>query len=215
MNSISLAKIIVTMSLAALIGGCCTPPALSSVGVQLVPQERDWWCWAATTEMISGYYGNQIEQCESANYVHGSTPDCCTGCVGNCDCWGSGWGASITNIKNNWTHWGFSYKHASSELSWDDLKSTISTTPYCKRSPIQAVWWWTGGGGHVVTVYGYAEIGGTNYVAYYNPLPVSCQRDASGTCSTRPGGEDVVSTYAAFENSAAHDWGDSFYNFSN
>lgn len=213
MKARSLTFIIATASLAVLLSSCCTPPKLSSVGVQLVPQHRDWWCWAATTEMITDYYGQAVDQCQSANFVHGTPPDCCTGCTGNCGCWGSGWGATIGDIQNNWNHWGYTYSYLSSELTWDDLKETIATTRYCDRSPIQAVWWWTGGGGHVVTIYGYVELAGGNYVAYYNPLPEDCHRDATGTCTSRAGGEDVVSTYNAFALSAAHDWDDSFYDF--
>lgn len=194
------------------LSGCCKPPNLASVGVDLVPQHRDWWCWAATTEMITSFYGHRVDQCQSANFVHGTPPDCCSGCTGDCPCWGSGWGASIADIQNNWTHWKFTYKHVSSSIAWSDLRETISPTPSCKKSPIQAVWWWTGGGGHVVTIYGYAEVGGQQYVSYYNPLPVDCQK-AGSTCSAGSGGEDAIRLYSDFVSSAAHSWGDSFSEF--
>jgi hypothetical protein len=198
---------------AALLAGCCTPPNLASVGVNLVPQHRDWWCWAATTEMISTYYAHRVDQCQSANFVHGMPPDCCTGCTGNCPGWGSGWGATIADIQNNWTHWNFQYKYTPGSIGWSDLRETISTTPNCKKSPIQAVWWWTGGGGHVVTIYGYAEVGGQQYVSYFNPLPVDCTRSAAGTCSSATGGEDAIRLYSDFVSSASHNWGDSFSEF--
>jgi len=200
------------LAAAVLLAGCCTPPKIASVGVNLIPQHRDWWCWAATTEMISSFYAHRVDQCQSANFVHGTPPDCCTGCSGNCPGWGSAWGASIGDIQNNWTHWNFQYKYKSSSIAWSDLRTTISPTPSCKKSPIQAVWWWTGGGGHVVTIYGYAEIGGQQYVSYYNPLPVDCQKSGT-TCSSTTGGEDAVRLHSDFVSSTSHSWGDSFYEF--
>ena len=68
----------------------CETPLLSSVPVNLYPQHRDWWCWAAATEMISTYYGHRVLQPDSANFVHGQPPDCWQGC----DCWGDDWGAN-------------------------------------------------------------------------------------------------------------------------
>lgn len=199
----------------ALVSGCCSPPALSSVEVNLIPQHRDWWCWAATTEMITGYYGHQIDQCESANYIHGIPPDCCTGCTGDCPGWGSDWGARISDIQNNWTHWDFDYTYEASSLSWDKLKQTISTSTNCGRSPIQVVWWWAGGAGHVVTAYGYTETADGNYVAYRNPWPPDCDEPegAEDECTPVIGGEDAVSTYAVFVNNGIRSWGNSFHHF--
>jgi len=192
--------------------GCCRPKKIESLNMNLIPQHRDWWCWAATTEMISTFYGHAVEQCQSANNVHGTPPDCCTGCTGNCPCWGWAWGASITDIQNNWTHWKFTYTYAASSLSWADLTKTLSSSPACTRSPIQVVWWWTGGGGHVVAAYGFAEAGGQRYVSYNNPLPPDCSK--SGTqCTPVSGGEDAVMTYDAFVSDTGHNWGNSFYNF--
>jgi hypothetical protein len=165
--------------------------------------------------MTSEYYGHQIDQCESANYVHGVPPDCCTGCTGNCPCWGSDWGATISDIQNNWTHWNFDYTYEASSLSWDELKQTISTSTNCGSSPIQVVWWYTWGGGHVVTAYGYAETPDGNYVYYKNPWPPDCAEpeEAEDECAPEIGGEDAVTTYAVFVNDGVHNWGNSFHHF--
>ena len=64
----------------------------------------------------------------------------------------------------------------------------------------------------MVTAYGYAEIGGTNYVSYMNPWEPDCQKVASA-CSSKTGGEDTVSTYDAFVDDGVHNWGNSFYKF--
>lgn len=207
-----LAYVTLALTFIVLLAGCCHPPRISSVPVELIPQHRDWWCWAATTEMISDNYGHRIDQCKSANYIHGTPPECCTGCTGDCPCWGIAWGATISDVKNNWTHWNFGYTYTSSSLSWDKVKKTISTTRYCKESPIQVIWWWTGGGGHVVTAYGYAEIGDERYISYFDPLPEDCERE-DGQCTPVTGGEDIVITYEAFVNDGIHTWGASFYDF--
>ena len=192
--------------------GCCHPKKIAALDVPLIAQHRDWWCWAATTEMISSFYGHSIEQCQSANFVHGTPPDCCAGCTGNCPGWGSGWGATIADIQNNWTHSKFTYQYAASSLSWADYRTTVSPSLGCRKSPVQVVWWWTGGGGHVVTAYGYAEAGGQNYVSYNNPWPPDCSRSGS-QCSATAGGEDAVMTYDAFVSDASHNWGNSLYQF--
>ena len=208
--------IIMLVAISGCCRGCCKPPKISSVYVKLIPQHRDWWCWAATTEMISDYYGHRIDQCKSVNYVHGTPPDCCTGCTGDCPCWGSAWGANITDMQDNWTHWNFTYSYTASSISWQDLKETISTSSYCLKSPIQVVWWWYPNpgwnGGHVVTAYGYADAGNIRYVSYLNPLPPDCEK-SDNSCYSVSGGEDAIITYDAFVDNGVHKWGDSFYGF--
>lgn len=210
-------SLVIILLLSYLLFGCCTAPPSESHNVALFPQHRDWWCWAATTEMISDYYGHRIQQCDSANYVHGTPPNCCTGCTGNCPCWGSGWGATIGQIQNNWTHWNFSYEYVSSSLSWKDLKKTLSKKKYCRKSPVQAVWWWPNSG-HVVVITGYTELklttGTYKFVFYNNPAPMDCTRNNLGVCQPRAsGGAAAVSTYDAFKVSGTRTWGDSFYGF--
>jgi hypothetical protein len=203
---------------------CCTPPKLSSVGINLKPQHTNCWCWAACTEMISEYYGHPVLQHESCNYVFNT--HCTSDCPGACPCWDN-YGATINQIKNNWTHWGFKYKYINSSLDWGDksqfpiwetkdyLRETIATTSYCRKCPIYTIWWWTGGGGHVVVAYGYTEINGVKYVSYMNPWPPDCKKDYKTDSCTNDtgGGNDVITTYDAFKSDAAHNWGDTFYDF--
>lgn len=189
--------------------GCvCQPPGISSVSVNLYPQHRNWWCWAAATEMISNYYSHRVLQADSANFVHGQPPDCAVGC----DCWGGGWGAGIGDIQNNWTHWNFTYTYVANSLSWDDLKSSIA----CGRSPIMTIWWWSGGGGHVVVAYGYADTDVGDFVSYRDPWPPDFTQAANvaNDCPTQAGGGDHVTTYAAYVNDGAHNWGNTFHRFS-
>jgi len=216
-------RLVILLFLLLTVSACCNPGKMGSLGVNLHPQERDWWCWAACTEMVSEFYlgtGNGVPQCDSANFVHGTPPDCCTGCTGDCPCWGWPWGATIGEIKNNWTNWGFDYEYISDPLPWSDeneydIKDTLSPKSYCGKSPIYVVWWWYGGGGHVVVAYGYAEIGEATYVSYLNPWPPSCTEPGpdSDSCEPAAGGDDVVVLYEAFVDDGIHSWGDTFHRF--
>jgi len=208
MNCATIRIILVSFVMAFLLFGCvCRPPQLASLGVNLHPQQRDWWYWAAAAEMISEYYKNKVEQCKSASYVynvdHNPDIDCCTGCSDNCPCWGSAWGATIAEVKANWDHWDFSYKYIASTLSWNDLKKTLSPTKYCKKCPIEALI-----PGHVLVVYGYAEIEDNKYVSYFDPWEPNCAK-SSAVCQPKSGGDDVVTTYEAF----LLQWNRTFYNF--
>jgi hypothetical protein len=216
----SIAAILLAMGL---LTGCCTPLHSDLHAVNLFPQHRDWWCWAATTEMISDYYGHRVQQCDSVNFVHGTAPNCCTGCAGNCPCWGWQWGASIGDIQNNWTHWDFSYQYVSAALSWSVLKKTLSKQTNCRKSPIQAVWWWYDGmghrtSGHVVNITGYSEIRLTtmnmDLVFYNNPAPMDCSKNVLNQCQqAASGGAAVLATYDSFKVNGNRRWEDSFHSF--
>ncbi len=188
-------------------------PSISILDVAHIPQQRDWWCWAATTEMISVYYGNnsRIPQCASANFVHGIPPNCCTGCTGDCPGWGDPWGTSTRQIRRNWNHWEFNVDEAEA-LTWDQIKQVI----YPGRSPVQAVWWFLGGGGHVVIARGYEETEeGDRLVHVLDPWPPDCAQpmNPGETCQPQIGGQIGLSGYEAFNNDGVHSWGHSFFNF--
>ncbi len=208
--------VFVVLALGAFLSGCpCYPPEKTILEVNLIPQHRDWWCWAACIEMVSQYYGHRVDQCQAANFKHGIPPDCCTGCTGKCPGWGSAWGASITDIKNNWNHWQFNYQYKAASLDWDTLKKTISTSQYCGRSPIYVWWTWYGGGAHVVVAYGYLEdkIEQIQLVYVRNPWPPDCAQEFNGNCTPQNGGETAVSTYEDFVDDGIHKWDHSFYDF--
>ncbi len=224
MTQVDMKRVLAVLLPAVLVVGCCTTPMSERHSVNLYPQQRDWWCWAATTEMISDYYGHRVQQCDSANFVHGTAPNCCTGCTGACPCWGSAWGASLADIKNNWTHWNFAYQYCASALSWADLKATLSKRICCAKSPVQAVWWWRDSAGnvssgHVVAITGYVELrllpGTLRYVYYNNPAPMDCSHSLQGLCQqAASGGSAAMSSYEAFKVTGNRTWEDSFYGFS-
>jgi hypothetical protein len=203
--------------------GCCRPLRVGSVPANLfVPQHTNTWCWAASTEMISDYYNHRVYQCDSSRYVHNKPASCSGGCPDFCKCWEddnysdrTGCGARIDQIKRNWTHWKFKYTYTGAELSWKNLKKSLSMRPFCDRSPVQIIWWWTLGGGHVVTAYGYAEAAQYKFVYYFNPWAPDCkQPDKACSSYSVSGGDDAVSTYEWVVSTADKRWGDTFAKFS-
>jgi hypothetical protein len=186
---------------------------VTALDVDLIPQQRWWWCWAASTEMISKFYGHRVTQCQSAAFIHGSgSLDCCT-CsgeflAGDCRCWGWDYGAYIDDMKDNWRRWNFAFNFSDSSLEWDVLKKTIHPV----GSPIFVCLRWQGGGGHVVVISAYSETGPRKYLLYLDPWPPDCS-PFSGSCMSVPGGEKAVSTYEAFVEDKERHWQESFYNF--
>jgi len=209
------ARVIVAAVALAFLGGvtaCCTPPKISGVAANWkTAQHTNTWCWAASTEMISDYYTHRVAQCDSSQFVRGNPAHCDQGCPGYCSCWGA-CGASLQDIKNNWTHWKFNYAYANASLSWVDVTRTLATSSGCAKSPIQVIWWWRGGGGHVVTAYAYADVGGQQYVSYYNPWAPDCQGQP-GCPGSAVGGDDAVATYDWLVDDGSHTWGDTFHTF--
>jgi hypothetical protein len=58
--------------------------------VGLLPQEQTNWCWAATGEMITKYWGNPVSQCVQVDHETGDKFDCCNnGSSANCNVGGS------------------------------------------------------------------------------------------------------------------------------
>jgi len=206
--------VLTVLAATSFLAGCCSPPKIGGVTANWTPaQHTNTWCWAASTEMVSDFYGHRVNQCDSSHFVHNNPADCTKGCSGYCSCWNV-CGATITQIKNNWTHWKFNYTYQTGHPTWNDLKKTLSSTSSCSRSPVQVIWWWTAGGGHVVTAYGYAETAVGNFVSYYNPWPPDCTGPATKCNSSTAGGEDAVATYEWVVSTPDKNWGDTFSKFS-
>lgn len=182
----------------------CDPPTVDSIPITLYPQHRDWWCWAASAEMVTENIGHRVLQPDSANFVHGQPPDCWVGC----DCWGQPWGATVQEIKDNFDHWNIDYTYVSSSLGWDELKEVISGSLNCLNSPIY-VWL---SPGHIVVVHSYIDTTAENYIAYQDPWPPDFIQTANvaNPCPPTNGGATKLSTYTAFES----DWLYSWYDFS-
>ena len=188
--------------------------------MELRAQHRDFWCWAAATEMVSEYLGRRIRQCESVSYVTGTLY-----CTETCECetgWGPYFGADVEQMKDNWRHWDFKFKHLAGPLPWSELTQEIARG----RKPIFAVWSWAGGGGHALVVAGYAQgverrfgppvlrnVRG-NYVLYKDPWPPDCETEAGFySCTEVAGGDEAVCTYEAFVSDGVRVWDNTLHLF--
>lgn len=179
--------LILCFALALLSAGCaCTPEPLASQAVSLRGQETPVWCWAASGEMCMDFLGTDVSQCDEANKRFSRT-DCCHS-PRPAACVNTGW--------PEFDKYGFTFDRTSNTpLTWDQLKEQI----YCKHKPFAFSWHWSGGGGHMMVVKGYAEVGGTNWVYYENPLPVGA-------------GAHEFKTYPDWVSGTGYTHWDDFYN---
>ena len=119
--------------------------------VELLPQQTDMWCWAASAEMIMKFEGHDVLQCLQANHEFGRN-DCCNNPTPN-ECVQGGW--------PEFEVWGFSSNKTDSgvALPFDQLQAQIIA-----NMPVWFAWWWTGGGGHAMVVRGYSTSLQTVYI---------------------------------------------------
>lgn len=133
-------------------------PMVKTLNVQLMGQQTDMWCWAASGEMIMNYAGHDVAQCKQANHRFGRT-DCCntptpTPCVTG------GWPEfSVWNFSSQTTSWGVA-------LTFAQLVAQING-----NMPVGFSWGWTGGGGHMMVACGYSNNIVSQMVYVNNPWP--------------------------------------------
>jgi len=154
--------------------GCCSSEKVS-LTVTLHPQETEYWCWAASGQMVMDYLGHNVSQCVQANERFNKT-NCCSidlcpepteppgicqnGQCSNCVC--GGW--------PDFTAYNFDFKRTSgSPLSWDQIKKQIRSSPDGIGTPFTFSWGWEGGGGHMMVAKGYSVTGGSKYVDILDP----------------------------------------------
>src|SRR4051794_16679762 len=58
--------------------GCVNDPTLRK-RTPLISQENDYWCWAASAEMVEHFFDGQAEQCQIANAGCELKQQTCTG----------------------------------------------------------------------------------------------------------------------------------------
>lgn len=142
--------------------GSCTPnPNSRNLSMTLKAQEENFWCWAASGEMVMEKLGATITQCDEANKRLGRA-DCCNSPTPN-DCDKGGW--------PEFEKYGFTADHTTNAaLSWTNVKKQID----CQETPFCATWKYTNGnGGHMVVISGYKILNGVKQVRMRDPLPVN------------------------------------------
>lgn len=124
--------------------------------VNEVIQERDQWCWAASTKCILDFYGFPQSQCAIAEYARSvitwrsfGNMDCCIDPDMGCNYWNYLFGAkgSVEDILN---HFGPIQNNPVHEaLSLTNIKAQVNED---KCFVIR--WGWASGGGHFLVGHG-------------------------------------------------------------
>lgn len=126
--------------------------------IQLVTQEKDQWCWAATSKCIINYYGTAVNQCQIAEFTrtHNNWRDfgpvnCCTDPNQGCNYWNYlvGGGGSIQDILSNWG--------LSSSIWYREMYQSEVSNFITNNRPFVIRWGWTSGGGHFLVGYGHED----------------------------------------------------------
>ena len=151
----------------------------------MVSQSERSWCWAASTEMITQYYGHRVPQCSVALYYRGevlglmSTVHCCpTVTDAGCNI-----GGDLFNplAKYGYSRTPYPYEAvtataAINTMFFTRLQSQISP-PGVRRptpsttggKPVGCEWRWAGGGYHTMIVTGAGMLDGVRHVMVHNP----------------------------------------------
>lgn len=138
-------------------GYLAAPEIIENLDVDLIAQETNQWCWAASGQMVMRYLGKDISQCEQANYRFDRN-DCCITFARPVEC--------IRPGNPNLHHWGFHYEKTKygTALSFEQLQQQINS-----EKPILFSWKWTGGGGHLMVSKGYSKL--SQMVLVNDPWP--------------------------------------------
>ena len=152
------------------VGGCSPPseytlvPPNTTSQVDQIGQEKEQWCWAASGQMILGYFGQTISQCKQVSERYPGLGDCC--------------GKKASASCGDQTGWPEFCKHhvdakiRHDALKWEEIKHQV----YCQKNPIAFTWRWADGvKGHMMVAFGYGSNGKAapdNFLWVRNPLPV-------------------------------------------
>ena len=135
------------------------------------PQETDWWCWAASAEMVMDLLGHDVPQCLLSRKVYPNCPS--TACPPATNpCWSGGWSldAAIDPCANGaWPPFqelGFSCERTKgAALSWDELVKALNVGPV-----VYALKQAAGQAGHMmVAAATYVDPSGKRYVFNVDP----------------------------------------------
>jgi hypothetical protein len=143
---------------ACALAGCCTPPTTTLLGVPLDGQHQSNWCWAASGQMITSYFGHGVSQCKQVNDANGMSNCCNLPTPGACNVGGT------THIDN----YGFTRTVVTTPIGFKSLQCELSSD---KRAMIFDLRW-DGGGGHTIVLRGYDASNGEQWLWVNNPLPV-------------------------------------------
>ncbi|WP_437332018.1 C39 family peptidase [Sorangium sp. So ce394] len=125
----------------------------ASMFVPLVAQTQTNWCWAASGEMITTYYGNAVAQCTMANWAT-SRNDCCNASP-----------PAACNVTG-WTPWatlGYTTQQKTT-LTLADIQAEVAA-----NRPWTHTIAWVGGGGHMMVGVDTFRFNNDDWVVLNNP----------------------------------------------
>jgi hypothetical protein len=151
--------------------GDCPTPRAQTLNVDLIAQETNSWCWAASGQMLMSYIGNvNVPQCVQANDRLGYTNCCQTPVPAAC-------------IEPNWPdmpRYGFSQRTGGA-LSWDAVRRQLANGGPFRGRPFGFSWGWlvpdaTGtlqptDAGHMMVAVGYFDGPSGRWVEVHDPWP--------------------------------------------
>ena len=137
----------------------------------LKPQENNYWCWAASGQMVEVFFERTPKQCEIANAfcarkpVPCTEPGCCQlpadCCVTPEACLVPGW-PPFENRKIGFTR-----------VPGPLLAREIVDEIACKKRPFLFAWEYLNDGGHIMVAVGFETINGEDFLLVNDPLPVN------------------------------------------
>lgn len=162
-----------------------TPKTEKILNVELIAQEEEEWCWAATGRMTMLYAGGDasaITQCAEANNAFNQNSCCDDGGTTSCN----------KPYRPMYADWGFTAEKVfdpyGAAMTWGDYKKTIDA-----GEPVAYLWRWRAGGGHYMVAVGYYEDATTyppiQMVLMNNPWPPNVGRKECITYAKWVGGD--------------------------
>jgi hypothetical protein len=119
-----------------------------SISLPWKRQEQDQWCWAAATQSVVSYYGENPSQCDIVGALFPFCPN---------------WPAHIANVHDTvLPRYGLTSGYIINALTWDEVVNTI-----WNGRPAIIRWEWADGAGHMVVIYGWQEISSSDRRVYY------------------------------------------------
>jgi hypothetical protein len=164
-------------------------PKSASLDIQFEEQLRDYWCWAASADMVVNTLKGSAVQCETAQLVY-PKEDCCNPAGPSPGCDRTGWPPFYK------LHFQSQRKH-NKALTFQQLMGEIGI----HGRPVAFSWEYTDtdnertGLGHMMVAGGYEVKPDGNWVEVYDPL---CD-DATPVPPGRPCGYRLI-TYSQYDS---------------
>jgi hypothetical protein len=168
--------------------------------VDVIKQETDNWCWAASGQMIMRFWGKEVSQCQQANDEFGKT----TCCTSNTD-------KNDTNVCNKgglpyWNHYGFNGTWKTGNQNAALLSEIQGEVAAGRPWEHDIAWTNPTGGGHEMVGVDEFRFNGDDWVVVNNPNGTGQYMETYATyvASTVEGyvssGDQFVAKCAGFPN---------------